>query len=139
MNSIYFVIECSFMAHPNQRTVAKLRLKKKALNKIIFWGKSTKWATRDSALSFKLAFFQKSSKWWWNFNLSSKIMPSNSYFLEFVMVKSSSLNFSFSVPLTIKWHLSKFSLSLFSLNQLKSGIDSSSSKLFTESVFLLIV
>ena len=45
------------------------------------------------------------------------------------MVKSSSLIFAFSVPLTIKWHLSKFSLSLFSLNQLKIGIDNSSSDL----------
>ena len=45
------------------------------------------------------------------------------------MVKSSSLIFAFSVPLTIKWPLSKFSLSLFSLNQLKIGIDNSSSDL----------
>ena len=45
------------------------------------------------------------------------------------MVKSSSLIFAFSVPLTIKWHLSTFSLSLFSLNQLKIGIDNSSSDL----------
>ena len=62
-------------------------------------------------------------------------MPSNFSFFEFVMVKSSSLIFAFSVPLTIKWHLSKFSLSLFSSNQLKSGIDSSSSDLVTEPVF----
>ena len=55
------------------------------------------------------------------------------------MVKSSSLIFAFPAPLTIKSHLSKYSLSLFSLNQLKSGIDSSSGDLVTESVFWLIV
>ena len=62
-------------------------------------------------------------------------MPSNFSFFKFVMVNSSSLIFAFSVPLTIKWHLSKFGLSLFSLNQLKNGIDSSSSDLVAESVF----
>ena len=63
-------------------------------------------------------------------------MPSGFYFFQFVMVKSSSLFFAFSVPLTIKWHLSKFSLSLFYLNQLKSAIDSSSSDLVTESILV---
>ena len=48
-------------------------------------------------------------------------MPSNFPFFEFVMVNLSALIFAFSVPLTIKWHFSKFSL--FSLNQRKSGID----------------
>ena len=66
-------------------------------------------------------------------------MPINFAFFDFVMVNSYSLIFAFSVPLTIKWHLSKFSLSLFSLNQLKSGIDSSSSNLVTQPVFWLIV
>ena len=51
------------------------------------------------------------------------------FFPEFVMVESSSLNFAFSLPLTVKWQLSIFSLNFFSLNQLKSGIDSSSSDL----------
>ena len=50
-------------------------------------------------------------------------MPNNFSFFEFVMVKSSSLIFAFSVPLTIKWHLSKLSLNMFSLNQLKCRID----------------
>ena len=53
-------------------------------------------------------------------------MESNFSFSEFAMVKSSSLIFISSVPLTIKWHLSKFSVGLYSLNQLKSGIEVSS-------------
>ena len=41
------------------------------------------------------------------------------------MVRLSSLVFEFSKLLTINCHLSRFSLSLFCLNQLKSGIYSS--------------
>ena len=62
-------------------------------------------------------------------------MPSNFSFFKFVMVNSSSLIFAFSLPLTIKWHLSKSSLSLFSLNQLKNGIRSSADLVtFTEEI-----
>ena len=61
------------------------------------------------------------------------------FFPEFAMVESSSLNFVFSLRLTIKWQLSIFSLNLFSLNQLKSGIDSSSSDLVTESLLWFIM
>ena len=91
--------------------------------KKLFCGRLTKGGTRDNALGFKFAFLNKFSTWYQNFNLSSKIMPNNFSFFEFVMVKSSSLIFAFSVPLSIKWHLSKLSLNVFSLNQLKCRID----------------
>ena len=50
MQSICFVIECSAMAHPKRRAVAKLRLKK-ALNKFFFVVNRQKGATLDNALN----------------------------------------------------------------------------------------
>ena len=65
-------------------------------------------------------------------------MPSNFSIFKFVTVKSTRLIFAFSVPLSIEWRLSKFSLSLFSLYQLKSEIDSSSSDFVKEFVCILV-
>ena len=55
------------------------------------------------------------------------------------MVNLPSSNFVISVPLTIKWHLSGFSLCFSSLNQLKSGRDNFSSDLVRLSTLIDIV
>ena len=82
---------------------------KKAFNNF-FCGILTKGGSRDSALSFELTFLHKFSIWYWNSNLSSKILSTNFSFFVFVMVKSSRLIFGFSVPLSRNYTLHLFCL-----------------------------
>lgn len=97
MKTIYFVIEYSSMAHPNQRAVAKLWLKK-SIDRVLRI--STKGATCNNALNFKLGFLKKFSMWYWNFKLSSKEVSSNFSFFELVMVNSSSTSSEWKVLAT---------------------------------------
>ena len=56
MYFIHFVVKYSEMAHPNQGAVADLWLKK-ALNEILFRGRSIKGAMRDNGVNLSLPFY----------------------------------------------------------------------------------
>ena len=118
MKSIYFVIESSVKAHPKQRAVSELWLKKG--NKLNFrLYRLAKDATPDNVLNVKLAYLDKFANV--ILEISSKKMPSNFYFFKFVMVKSLSLIYEFSIKLTIRWLQSRFTLSFFLQTNLKVG------------------